>query len=47
MLIISLLQDALREIDILKSIKHKNIVNLIEILENEDTEKIYLSNYMK
>lgn len=47
MLIISLLQDALREIDILKSIKHKNIVNLIEILENIDTEKIYLSNYMK
>jgi serine/threonine protein kinase len=44
-MILSLLQDALKEIDILKRIRHKNIVNLIEILQNDETEKIYLSIY--
>ena len=43
MQISNLLQDALKEIDILKKINHKNIVNLKEILENTETEKIYLS----
>jgi len=42
MQIITLLPDALKEIDILKKINHKNVVNLKEIIENDETEKIYL-----
>lgn len=37
------LQEALREISILKKLNHENIIRLVEILHDED-DIIYLSN---
>ena len=38
----SMLDDALREIAILKKINHKNIIKLYEIIQNTEKEKLYL-----
>jgi serine/threonine protein kinase len=38
----NLLQDAMREIAILKKLSHKNIIHLKEIINNDDNGKIYL-----
>ena len=37
------LQDALREIAIMKKIRHENIVHLHEVIDDEEREKLYLS----
>jgi serine/threonine protein kinase len=39
----TLLQDALKEVEMLKQVGHRNIIKLYEIIENRDTEKLYLS----
>jgi hypothetical protein len=39
---ISMLEDALNEIDMLKVLSHKNIITVLEIIENRDTDKLYL-----
>ena len=38
----TLLQDALKEINILKEIRHENIIKLYEIINFEEAGKIYL-----
>ncbi len=39
----NLLQDAMKEITILKKLKHKNIIRLNEIMNDEDEDKTYIS----
>jgi serine/threonine protein kinase len=38
----NLLQDALNEIEILKTLNHKNIISLFDIYKNEEGNKLYL-----
>jgi [calcium/calmodulin-dependent protein kinase] kinase len=39
----NLLQDAMKEIAILKKLKHKNIIRLVEIMTDEEKCKTYIS----
>lgn len=38
----NLLQDAMKEIAILKKLNHKNIIKLIEIMTDDEKGKIYI-----
>jgi len=42
----NLLQDAMKEIAILKKLSHKNIIRLVEIMTDEEKLKTYLSKYI-
>jgi len=44
LIISTMLGDALNEIEILKKLKHPNVVCLHEILNDEENDKIYLGN---
>ncbi len=45
LVITTLLSDALNEIEILKKVKHQNVVSLKEIIYDEKNDKIYLSKH--
>jgi [calcium/calmodulin-dependent protein kinase] kinase len=42
MVVKNALQDVQREIAVMKKIKHPNVIRLLEVIENPNTDKIYM-----